>query len=71
VLIVIPPFVVGQLLGTCDHGKSRSTLGSPGKPSIRSPRMFFMISDVPPSIEFARERRKSLRAEPGAPSSRA
>ena len=30
---------------------------SPGKPSTRSPRMFFMISLVPPSIEFARERR--------------
>ena len=46
-----------------------STRGSPGRPSTRSPRMFFMISEVPPSMELARERRNILRAEPGGPSS--
>ena len=31
--------------------------GSLGRPSTRSPRMLRRISDVPPSIEFASERR--------------
>ena len=43
--------------GTSFQGMSLSTRGSPGRPSTRSPRMLRMISEVPPSIEFARERR--------------
>ena len=50
----------GQLRGTCDHGTSRSTRTSPGSPSTRSPRMFFMTSVVPPSIELARLRRNAF-----------
>src|SRR4029453_11005508 len=56
-----------QLLGTCDQGISLSTRGSPGSPSTRSPRMLRWISDVPPSIELARDRRNILRASPGGP----
>ena len=50
----------GQLRGTSDHGTSRSTRMSPGRPSTRSPRMFFITSVVPPSIELARLRRKAF-----------
>ena len=49
-----------QFLGTWLHGTSRSTRASPGRPSTRSPRMFFITSVVPPSIEFARLRRKAF-----------
>src|SRR5690606_14135411 len=42
---------------TSRQGRSLSTRGSPGRPSTRSPRMFFMISEVPPSIGLARARR--------------
>ena len=48
----------GQLRGTSLQGTSRSTRTSPGRPNTRSPRMFCMTSVVPPSIEFARDRRK-------------
>jgi len=49
-----------QLRGTSRHATFLSTRGSPGRPSTRSPRMFFMISLVPPSIELARARRNAL-----------
>src|SRR6185295_444257 len=58
-------------LGTSFHATSLSARGSPGRPSTRSPRMLRMISEVPPSLELARDRRKNLRAVPGAPSSAA
>ena len=54
----------GQLLGTCTQGTSLSTRGSPGRPRIRSPRMLRRISEVPPSIELARDRRNILRGSP-------
>src|SRR5271170_3069074 len=38
------------------QGMSRSTRGSPGNPSTRSPRMLRIISEVPPSIELAKSR---------------
>ena len=44
--------------GRSFQGTSLSTRISPGRPSTRSATMFFKISDVPPSMEFARERRK-------------
>ena len=50
---------VRQLRGTWVHGTSRSTRTSPGRPSTRSPRMLYITSVVPPSIEFARLRRKA------------
>ena len=40
------------------QGRSLSTRTSPGSPSTRSPRMLRMISEVPPSMVLARERRK-------------
>ena len=46
--------------GTSVHGSSLSTLTSPGRPSTRSPRMLRMTSDVPPSIDVARLRRKAF-----------
>src|SRR4029079_10282983 len=49
-----------QLRGTSDQGTSRSTRTSPGRPSTRSPRMFFITSVVPPSIELARLRRNAF-----------
>ena len=49
-----------QLRGTSAHGRSRSTRMSPGNPSTRSPRMFFITSVVPPSIELARLRRNAF-----------
>ena len=49
-----------QLRGTSAHGRSRSTRMSPGSPSTRSPRMFFITSVVPPSIELARLRRNAF-----------
>jgi hypothetical protein len=49
----------GYERGTSIHGRSLSVRMSPGRPSTRSARMFFMISVVPPSIELARERRKA------------
>ena len=58
---------VGQLRGTCDQGRSLSARTSPGSPRTRSPRMLRWISDVPPSIELARDRRNILRDEPGGP----
>ena len=39
---------------------SLSTRGSPGNPRTRSPRMFFMILVVPPSIELACTRRNAF-----------
>ena len=50
----------GQLRGTWLQGTSRSTRTSPGRPSTRSPRMFFITSVVPPSIELARLRRNAF-----------
>ena len=58
-----------QARGTWLQGSALSTRGSPGRPSTRSPRMFFMISLVPPSMEFARVRRNMCRDAPGVPSS--
>src|SRR5439155_26763213 len=52
--------------GTSFHGTSLSVRTSPGRPSTRSPRMLRMTSDVPPSIELARERRNRWRASPWA-----
>ena len=46
--------------GTSFHGASLSVRTSPGSPSTRSPRMFFITSVVPPSIELARMRRKAF-----------
>ncbi len=46
--------LVPQERGTSFQGRSLSTRGSPGNPSTRSPRMFFMTSEVPPSMLFAR-----------------
>ena len=51
----------GQLRGTSDHAMSLSMRGSPGRPSTRSPRMLRMISEVPPSMELARDRRNVWR----------
>ena len=48
-----------QPRGTSIQGISLSTRGSPGSPSTCSPRMFFMTSVVPPSMELARARRKA------------
>ena len=45
-------------LGIWLQGRSLSTRTSPGSPSMRSPRMLRMISEVPPSMVLARERRK-------------
>src|SRR5262249_3680719 len=44
---------VYQLLGTWLQGRSLSARGSPGRPSTLSPRMFFMMFVVPPSMELA------------------
>ena len=55
----------GQLRGTSYQGSSLSVRGSPGRPSTRSPMMLRWISDVPPSIELARDRRNILRRRPG------
>ena len=49
-----------QLRGTSFQASSLSVRTSPGRPSTRSPRMLRMTSDVPPSMELARTRRKSL-----------
>jgi hypothetical protein len=49
-----------QFRGTSRHGSSRSVRTSPGSPSTRSPRMFFITSVVPPSIELARIRRNAI-----------
>ncbi len=49
-----------QLRGTWLQGISRSTRTSPGSPSTRSPRMFFITSVVPPSMELARLRRNAF-----------
>ena len=51
--------LVSGLRGTCVQGRSLSLRTSPGRPSTRSPRMFFVISVVPPSIELARVRRNA------------
>lgn len=50
-----------QLRGTSFQGRSRSTRTSPGRPRTRSPRMFLIISAVPPSIVFARLRKNATR----------
>ena len=65
-----PPLVLtdAQLRGTSLQGSSLSMRGSPGRPRTRSPRMLRMISEVPPSMELARERRNILRDDPGGPS---
>ncbi len=49
-----------QFRGTWLQGTSRSTRTSPGRPRTRSPRMFFITSEVPPSIELARLRRNAF-----------
>ena len=51
--------VLAQLRGTCDQGTSLSLRTSPGRPRTRSPRMFLVISVVPPSMELARVRRNA------------
>ena len=48
--------VRAQLRGTSRHGRDAYGSGSRGKPSTRSPRMFLLISVVPPSIVLARLR---------------
>ena len=48
----------GRYFGIWLQGRSLSTRTSPGRPSMRSPRMLRMISDVPPSMVLARDRRK-------------
>lgn len=58
-LAFVPLEGLGQLRGTSLQGRSLSTRTSPGSPSTRSPRMLRMISDVPPSMELARMRRKA------------
>ena len=45
-----------QLRGTSRHGRDAYGSGSRGKPRTRSPRMFLLISVVPPSIVLARLR---------------
>ena len=49
-----------QFLGTWLHGRSLSARGSPGNPRTRSPKMFFMMLVVPPSIEFAWTRKNAF-----------
>ena len=49
-----------QFRGTWLQGTSRSTRTSPGRPRTRSPRMLYITSDVPPSIELARLRRNAF-----------
>lgn len=58
--VAIASPLLRQLLGTSLHGMLLSTLGSPGSPRTRSPRMFSIISEVPPSIELARLLRNRL-----------
>ena len=53
-----------QLRGTSFHATSLSTRTSPGSPSTRSPMMFLSTSEVPPSMELARARRKFLCRSP-------
>ena len=55
-----PQLEPGQLRGHLAPGTSRSTRTSPGRPSTRSPRMLFITSVVPPSIELARLRRNAF-----------
>ena len=49
-----------QLRGTWLQGRPLSARGSPGRPSTRSPRMFFMMLVVPPSMELACTRRNAF-----------
>jgi hypothetical protein len=48
-----------EVRGTSRHGTPLSTRTSPGRPRTRSPRMVFITSVVPPSIELARLRRNA------------
>src|SRR3982074_3707310 len=53
-------FMRGTYLGGSSNGSSRSSRGSSGRPSTRSPTILRWISSVPPRIESDGAVRKSV-----------